>query len=244
MKIDASLLVLIDTCDFLACRWAAALRSGVTNRAPMGQRPCSVLGPVGLEAQVLSPTPGPRGLIGAEPQREGRASMGWRRGLRMLRPATGDLTSKDGHPLKVDAWSLARVLPAVAVTALLAWLLTSVAAGANDSPIGMGEVEGVVHPHLSTMDTAWWSDILRHPITIVLITAVVSGLVVPLFIRQSQERQKELELKTYLISQVIESVMAMVLAVQFVRIWREHQLASAKPRGGHKTPRAVRRCLS
>jgi hypothetical protein len=67
---------------------------------------------------------------------------------------------------------------------------------------------------------SWWSLVLKHPITIVATTAVLSGLLVPFLMRQSQERQKELELQTQLVSQISEAVMSIVLAVQFVRLNR------------------------
>lgn len=56
---------------------------------------------------------------------------------------------------------------------------------------------------------------LDHPLIVLLVGAVVTGLLVPAVTRRWQDRQKELELKTGLVSELSESIMEIVMAVQF-----------------------------
>jgi hypothetical protein len=64
-------------------------------------------------------------------------------------------------------------------------------------------------------------DFLAHPLTILCVGAVVTGLLVPAITRRWQDRQKELELKTELVAELSEAIMSIVLAVQFVRLARD-----------------------
>jgi hypothetical protein len=58
-------------------------------------------------------------------------------------------------------------------------------------------------------------DVLAHPLVVLLVGAAVTGFLIPTLTRRSQDRQKELELKTELVSELSESIMEMVMAVQF-----------------------------
>ena len=59
--------------------------------------------------------------------------------------------------------------------------------------------------------------ILSHPLVVLLAGAILTGILVPTITRQWQDRQKELEIKTQLVSELSESIMQIVMAVQFVR---------------------------
>jgi hypothetical protein len=63
-------------------------------------------------------------------------------------------------------------------------------------------------------------DALAHPLTILVFGALLTGLLVPAITRRWQDRQKELELKTELVSALSEVITSIVLAVQFVRLGR------------------------
>lgn len=56
---------------------------------------------------------------------------------------------------------------------------------------------------------------LSHPLVVLLVGAAVTGLLIPTWTRRSQDRQKELELKTELVGELSESIMEMIMAVQF-----------------------------
>jgi hypothetical protein len=60
------------------------------------------------------------------------------------------------------------------------------------------------------------SEILAHPLVLLVIGAALTGVLIPFFTRQWQDRQKELELKTALVSELSEAIMEIVMAVQFI----------------------------
>ena len=71
------------------------------------------------------------------------------------------------------------------------------------------------------------SRLLTHPLVILVIGAVLSGLLIPSITRQWQERQKELELKTNLVTEIIELVTEILICRQYylsaVFEYREYQ---------------------
>ena len=61
-------------------------------------------------------------------------------------------------------------------------------------------------------------DIFSHPLFLLLVGALVSGLLIPWFTSRWQNHQKELELKTQLATDITETVTAFVLAIQFAEL--------------------------
>jgi hypothetical protein len=57
--------------------------------------------------------------------------------------------------------------------------------------------------------------LLRHPLFLLLAGAVVSSLIIPTLTRRWQDHEKELELKTGLVSQINESVTSMMMSIEF-----------------------------
>jgi hypothetical protein len=62
------------------------------------------------------------------------------------------------------------------------------------------------------------SAFLAHPLIVLLVGAVVTGLLVPTLTRRWQDRQKELELKTQLVSELSQSTMEIIMAVQYFHL--------------------------
>jgi hypothetical protein len=60
--------------------------------------------------------------------------------------------------------------------------------------------------------------LLSHPLTLLLVGALVTSVLVPRFTRQWQNRDKELDVKTTLVADISESVTDFVLAVQFAEL--------------------------
>jgi len=60
--------------------------------------------------------------------------------------------------------------------------------------------------------------VLRHPLFLLLVGALVTGLGVPAITRNWQQRQKRLEVKTALVTDISEVVMRFMLAIQFVEM--------------------------
>jgi hypothetical protein len=60
--------------------------------------------------------------------------------------------------------------------------------------------------------------LLRHPLITLSFGALLTGVLVPLITRQWQLRQKRLEVKIALITQMSESVMRFLMAIQFVHV--------------------------
>jgi len=61
------------------------------------------------------------------------------------------------------------------------------------------------------------TSVLAHPLIVLLVGAALTGILVPAFTRRWQNRQKELEIKAALVSDLSEAIMSIVMAVQFVR---------------------------
>jgi hypothetical protein len=61
-------------------------------------------------------------------------------------------------------------------------------------------------------------EFLKHPLFLLLVTFALTGIIVPAIARSWQIRQKELEIKIDLISDVSESVMTFLMAIQFVHV--------------------------
>lgn len=66
-------------------------------------------------------------------------------------------------------------------------------------------------------------DPLQHPITLLLLGAVISGLLIPWITRRWNNHQKALEIKTELVSDLSKSIMEMILAVQYARLQAKSQ---------------------
>ena len=64
---------------------------------------------------------------------------------------------------------------------------------------------------------AMWK-FLKHPLFLLLVTFALTGIIVPAIARSWQIRQKELEIKIDLVSDVSESVMTLLMAIQFVHV--------------------------
>jgi hypothetical protein len=63
--------------------------------------------------------------------------------------------------------------------------------------------------------------LLRHPFTLLVTGAMLSGLIIPLITRDWQNRQKSLEIKTGLVAEISEAVMEFFMSIQFVHIRKE-----------------------
>jgi hypothetical protein len=66
-------------------------------------------------------------------------------------------------------------------------------------------------------------EILKHPLTVLLFGALISGLLIPAFTRRWQNHQKALEIKTELVSDLSKSIMGMVMATQFAHVGAKSQ---------------------
>ena len=62
------------------------------------------------------------------------------------------------------------------------------------------------------------SEFFSHPFVLLLAGALLSSLVVPAITRRWQDHQKELELKTALVTEITETVTDLVMAVQFAEL--------------------------
>jgi hypothetical protein len=61
-------------------------------------------------------------------------------------------------------------------------------------------------------------EFLKHPLFLLLVGFALTGVIVPAITRLWQIRQKELEIKIDLVSDVSESVMTFLMAIQFVHL--------------------------
>lgn len=61
-------------------------------------------------------------------------------------------------------------------------------------------------------------EFLEHPLVVLLVGAVLTGVLIPAFTRRWQNRQKELELKTQLVSELSETIMEIMMSVQFIHV--------------------------
>lgn len=66
-------------------------------------------------------------------------------------------------------------------------------------------------------------ELLKHPITVLLVGALISGLLIPAFTRRWQNHQKALEIKTGLVSDLSKSIMGIVMATQFAHFGAKSQ---------------------
>jgi hypothetical protein len=73
------------------------------------------------------------------------------------------------------------------------------------------------------------TNFLAHPLVVLLVGAVVTGLLIPSLLRISRDRQKELELKTELVSEISESIMQMVTDIEFFHMNPEPPRQKDKP---------------
>lgn len=60
--------------------------------------------------------------------------------------------------------------------------------------------------------------LLGHPLTILLLGAAISGVLVPWLTRRWQNHQKSLEIKTDLVSELSKAIMQFVMAIQFAHL--------------------------
>jgi hypothetical protein len=65
--------------------------------------------------------------------------------------------------------------------------------------------------------------VLAHPLTLLIVGALLSSLLIPSWTKQWQDRQSELQVKIDLINQLNSSVTEMVMSVQFVVVGAESQ---------------------
>lgn len=66
-------------------------------------------------------------------------------------------------------------------------------------------------------------ELLKHPLTVLLVGALVSGLLIPALTRRRQSHQKALEIKTELVSDLSKSILGMVMATQFAHLGAKSQ---------------------
>ena len=71
--------------------------------------------------------------------------------------------------------------------------------------------------------------LLKHPFTLLVAGAVLTGLIIPLITRNWQYRQKALEIKTALVSEISQTVMEFFMSIQFVHMRKEIRKASQTP---------------
>ena len=57
-----------------------------------------------------------------------------------------------------------------------------------------------------------------HPLTVLFLTALVSGLLIPWITRRWNNHQKALEIKTGLVTDLSKSIMEMIMAIQYTRL--------------------------
>ena len=67
------------------------------------------------------------------------------------------------------------------------------------------------------------AEFLKHPLTILLVGALISGLLIPFITRRWQNHQKALEIKTQLVSDLSKSIMEIIMAVQFAHLGSQSQ---------------------
>ena len=65
--------------------------------------------------------------------------------------------------------------------------------------------------------------VLAHPLTLLIVGALLSSLLIPSWTKQWQDRQSELQVKIDLVDQIDTSVTGMLMAVQFAVVGSESQ---------------------
>jgi tetratricopeptide (TPR) repeat protein len=63
-----------------------------------------------------------------------------------------------------------------------------------------------------------FSELLKHPLLLLLATALLSHYLIPSIARWWQDHQKEIELKTNFVSEISESVLSVVMSVQYAEV--------------------------
>lgn len=66
-------------------------------------------------------------------------------------------------------------------------------------------------------------EILKHPLFLLLVTALITQYLIPHITRRWQDHQKEIELKTGLVSEISESVLKVVIGTQFAELGAKSQ---------------------
>lgn len=66
-------------------------------------------------------------------------------------------------------------------------------------------------------------ELLKHPLTVLLVGALISGLLIPAFTQRWQNHRKALEIKTELVSDLSKSIMGIVMATQFAHVGAKSQ---------------------
>lgn len=66
-------------------------------------------------------------------------------------------------------------------------------------------------------------ELLRHPLLLLVVTALISQYLIPHITSRWQNHQKEIELKIGLVSQISESVLNIVMATQFAELGSKSQ---------------------
>jgi hypothetical protein len=61
-------------------------------------------------------------------------------------------------------------------------------------------------------------DVISHPLSLLLIGGLLSGLLFPYFTNRWQNHQKELDIKIDLVGRISESIMNMIMAIQFIEV--------------------------
>jgi RNase H-fold protein (predicted Holliday junction resolvase) len=67
------------------------------------------------------------------------------------------------------------------------------------------------------------AEFLKHPLIILFVGALISGLLIPAITRGWQNHQKALEIKTQLVSELSKAIMEMIMAIQFAHLGSKSQ---------------------
>lgn len=68
------------------------------------------------------------------------------------------------------------------------------------------------------------TEFLKHPLTILLVGALISGLLIPAITRRWQNHQKALEIKMQLVSELSKTIMEIIMAIQFAHLGAKSQM--------------------
>jgi len=67
------------------------------------------------------------------------------------------------------------------------------------------------------------AELLKHPLTILFVGALISGLLIPTITRRWQNHQKALEIKTQLVGELSKSIMEIIMGIQFAHLGAKSQ---------------------
>ena len=67
------------------------------------------------------------------------------------------------------------------------------------------------------------AEFLKHPLTILFVGALISGLLIPTITRGWQNHQKALEIKTQLVGELSKSIMEIIMSIQFAHLVAKSQ---------------------